>query len=77
MSGDATGPVMAVTDLSRPDWFGTPSCPCPACTDDEERGCAYVYNLDSGPVQCGLPGGHDGSCDAFEAPHEGNWKADR
>ena len=58
----------------RPNWFGTPSCPCPACTDDEERCCALVYQLGDRVVQCGLAGGHDGTCGHPEAPHEGNWK---
>lgn len=52
--------------------LGTPSCHCSACSDDEERGCALTYDSPDGRVQCGLPGGHDGSCDFFEAVHGGN-----
>lgn len=49
----------------------TPTCQCDGCRDDEEPGCAMVmHDSSSGePVQCGLPGGHEGSCDYWERPH--------
>lgn len=52
-----------------------PRCQCPDCLDDEEAGCAVtMYAAPGGElVQCGLPGGHEGSCDYWERPHKARW----
>jgi hypothetical protein len=49
----------------------TPKCQCDDCRDDEEAGCAVTMHAmpDGELVQCGMQGGHEGSCDYWERPH--------
>lgn len=49
----------------------SPRCQCEDCRDSEEAGCAVtMYSVPDGElVQCGGPGGHDGSCGDWEKPH--------
>ena len=49
----------------------SPICRCRDCRNDEEAGCAVVmFGPDGERVQCGMEGGHDGSCDFWEKAHD-------
>lgn len=51
--------------------YRSPVCRCNDCRNSDEAGCAVVmFGAEKERVQCGLPGGHDGSCDFWEKAHD-------